>query len=220
MKLCSLCQVEKPLSDYTRAGKGKYRSCCKVCYKERYGEKEKQNAQKNYQKNKEKRDKANIEWRKNNKEQSRRIYQTYYKKNKKKILEKQKEIRKSNPQYYADYARNREKKDLNFKIVRRLRNRVYSLMRGNNSQVTLKLLGCSIDVFKTHLETQFESWMNWSNYGQYDKNKRTWQIDHIKPCTLFDLTKKEEQEKCFHYTNLQPLESQENLSKGGRYEST
>ena len=34
----------------------------------------------------------------------------------------------------------------------------------------------------------------------------------------FDLTKKEEQEKCFHYTNLQPLWACDNLMKGSRYD--
>jgi hypothetical protein len=32
-----------------------------------------------------------------------------------------------------------------------------------------------------------------------------WEIDHIKACANFDLTKLEEQKQCFHYTNLQPL---------------
>ena len=41
--------------------------------------------------------------------------------------------------------------------------------------------------------------MNWSNHGTI------WEIDHIIPCDSFDLTKLEEQEKCFHFSNLQPL---------------
>lgn len=40
--------------------------------------------------------------------------------------------------------------------------------------------------------------------------------DHIKPCVSFDLTREEEQKKCFHYLNLQPLWAKENLSKGGK----
>ena len=43
-------------------------------------------------------------------------------------------------------------------------------------------------------------------------------IDHIKPCAKFDLTKKEEQEKCFHYTNLQPLWAIDNMMKSNKYD--
>ena len=53
--------------------------------------------------------------------------------------------------------------------------------------------------------------MSWENHG-------TWHIDHRVPCAKFDLTKKEEQEKCFHYTNLQPLWAKDNLSKGNKYD--
>lgn len=51
--------------------------------------------------------------------------------------------------------------------------------------------------------------MSWDNYGMYG-----WHIDHIKPCSSFDLSNPAEQKICFHYTNLQPLWAKENLSKG------
>jgi len=50
--------------------------------------------------------------------------------------------------------------------------------------------------------------MNWDNYGLYG-----WHIDHIIPCDAFNLIEEEEQLKCFHYTNLQPLWAEENLRK-------
>ena len=46
----------------------------------------------------------------------------------------------------------------------------------------------------------------WDNYGE-------WHIDHIKPCAKFDLTKLEDQKKCFNYTNLQPLWAIDNYKK-------
>ena len=52
--------------------------------------------------------------------------------------------------------------------------------------------------------------MTWENHG-------VWHIDHIKPCCQFNLIDEEEQKKCFHYTNLQPLWAKDNLSKGGKY---
>lgn len=51
---------------------------------------------------------------------------------------------------------------------------------------------------KLYLEQQFINKMDWNNYG------KIWEIDHIKPCSKFDLTKLEEQQKCFHYINLMP----------------
>jgi hypothetical protein len=51
--------------------------------------------------------------------------------------------------------------------------------------------------------------MNWENQGE-------WHIDHILPCASFDLTKEEEQRKCFHYTNLQPLWAKDNMIKGSK----
>ena len=41
--------------------------------------------------------------------------------------------------------------------------------------------------------------MSWDNHGDI------WEIDHILPCSSFDLTKLEEQQKCFHFSNHQPL---------------
>jgi len=64
---------------------------------------------------------------------------------------------------------------------------------------------------KEYLQNQFKKGMTWKNYG---KGKRKWCVDHIKPCCSFDLSKPEEQKKCFHYTNLQPLWAKENRQKG------
>lgn len=43
-----------------------------------------------------------------------------------------------------------------------------------------------------------------------------WHIDHIVPCASFDLSKPEEQKKCFHYTNLQALWWRDNIVKGDK----
>ncbi len=98
-----------------------------------------------------------------------------------------------------------------FIIKRRLRSRVNRVLTGKlKSAPTLTLLGCSLRQFKAHLESQFTREMNWKNYG------RMWHIDHKEPCASFDLSKPEEQRRCFHYSNLQPLGARENICKRAR----
>ena len=75
----------------------------------------------------------------------------------------------------------------------------------------LPLIGCSIEVLIAHLERQFLPGMSWANHSQ-----KGWHIDHRIPCAFFDLTDPEQQRRCFHYTNLQPLWATENQSKGAR----
>lgn len=53
--------------------------------------------------------------------------------------------------------------------------------------------------------------MSWENYGE-------WHIDHIKPCSSFDLSDPKQQKECFNYTNLQPLWAIDNLKKSYKYE--
>ena len=45
---------------------------------------------------------------------------------------------------------------------------------------------------------------------------KKWHIDHIIPVARFDLTDAEQQRRCFHYSNLQPLWAADNLAKSDR----
>ncbi len=109
-----------------------------------------------------------------------------------------------------NWDRSQRKNNPNFKIKHNLRNRIYSVLKGNNkSASTMELIGCSIDKLWNHLESKFESWMTKENYG-------LWHVDHIIACANFDLTCQEQQRTCFHYTNLQPLEAIENMRKGSK----
>lgn len=70
-------------------------------------------------------------------------------------------------------------------------------------------------ILKKHLEKQFQNGMTWKNH-----TKDGWHIDHIIPCSFFDLSDPEQQKECFNYKNLQPLWAEDNLSKGNNiYES-
>lgn len=105
----------------------------------------------------------------------------------------------------------KRREDINYRLLGNLRHRISEALKGNTkSKATRKLLGCSVEKFKGHLELQFTLGMSFSNYGK-------WHIDHIKPCASFDLTKESEQKQCFHYTNLQPLWAEDNLAKSDKF---
>ena len=75
----------------------------------------------------------------------------------------------------------------------------------------MKLIGCTVDELRRHIESQFEPWMTWENQG-----REGWDVDHIIPCAKFDLTDPEQQRECFNWSNLQPLEHIANIKKGVR----
>jgi hypothetical protein len=91
-----------------------------------------------------------------------------------------------------------------------LGNRLNELLKEGEAKggKILEILGCTIPQLMVHLEAQFVEGMAWNNYGPM------WHIDHIRPCSSFDLTNLEQQKSCFHFSNLQPLLAQENLRKG------
>ena len=89
-------------------------------------------------------------------------------------------------------------------------NRTIKDKHGKRIISTWELVGCDYETLKQHIEKKWLPNMSWDNYG-FGDNK--WHIDHILPCSSFDLTLDEQQKKCFHYTNLQPLWQFDNLSK-------
>lgn len=65
-----------------------------------------------------------------------------------------------------------------------------------------KLIGCSVPEARDHLESQFEPWMSWDNYG---KGKGKWCIDHIIRVNSIDIFDEDEVKRIFHYKNMRPL---------------
>ena len=108
------------------------------------------------------------------------------------------------------YNRERRSIDPIYKLITNMRNRTVQAVKNNTRpDHTMKLFGCTGPELKTYLESKFQPEMTWENYGH-----NGWHIDHIRPIVSFDLSNSEEQRKCFHYTNLQPLWAMENLKKG------
>ena len=153
------------------------------------------NGKKWYEENRERKLKQTKEWTLKNKQKHKQDVKKWYQKNKKYITEKLKKRRKTDP---------------TFRMIGNIRRRVLLALKGKNKSAnTMKLLGANMEEVWKHLELKFKPGMTKENHG-------LWHIDHIIPCSSFDLTKPEEQAKCFHYTNLQPLWASENLSKGNR----
>lgn len=135
------------------------------------------------------------------------------------------EKRKNDPvrlEAYRKYCREKMAErlatDVNFRIRFRTRNRIWMSLQRGVAKVggTVEMIGCTIPEYKAHIESLWKPGMTWDNYG---RGKCKWHIDHIKPCSSFDLTKLDEQKKCFHFSNTQPLWEFENLSKGDNYET-
>ena len=180
---------------------------------------------KNYlQKNREKLLKYQKDYREVHKEElskQKKIYTALHTEHKKaydkKYLKINKEIIR---QKRSKYTLLKYHTDNKFKILHNLRRRLLKVLKKNKKfNHTIELIGCSIDYLKQHLEKQFQPGMTWDNYGRGWHGKKEWQIDHIKPCDKFDLSKADEQRKCFHYTNLQPMWAEENNKKRNIYES-
>lgn len=110
------------------------------------------------------------------------------------------------------YKSNLLKTDLNARLKQNLRNRLYWAVKDNyKGGSAVGNLGCTIPELKAYLESKFQPGMTWENYSF-----KGWHIDHVVPLSRFDLTKLEEVKKACHYSNLQPLWAEDNLSKGDK----
>lgn len=211
-KICCKCKKSLNLDCFgkLKASSDGYRYDCKFCRKE---------------------------YRINNTQNIKEKQKLYYKSNKSFLLEKNKQYRINNIEkinIQRKEYRNREeikqhikeknkeylpiKKEkiklkrttnLNFKISEILRSKIHKMIRGKNTSYK-NLIGCDIIFLKKWLEFRFDSFMNWDNLGKY------WHIDHILPINVFNLENENEQKICFHWTNLQPLNATENISKSDK----
>ena len=112
--------------------------------------------------------------------------------------------------YTKAYRKNRRQTDPVYKLHKNLSSGFCNWIKGNQKTCrTEQYVGCTYQELLDHLESQFDEGMSWENHGVGD-NK--WQIDHFKAQSRFDPTIEEEAFKCWHYTNLQPMWSSENIS--------
>ena len=190
-KQCESCGEIKDISLFQfRKDSQKYRNECKECCvkKNREWKKENNYDRSQYIKHKEKKLTSVHDYRSNPNNKSKiRACQNAWR-------EKQ---RKENSQY---------------KLAHNLRRRCLLALNGKYKyNTTFKLVGCSAEELKLYIESLWTNGMSWKNYGISG-----WHIDHKIPVSSFDLSKEEEQKKAFHFSNLQPLWAQDNLTKGSK----
>lgn len=205
-KKCSACLKNQTLNLFYKKKGGKLGldARCKSCVLFYH----KQHFQQNKERILENRSNYINEYRKNNKDYISEYNRNYYEKNKQKLLAK-----KASPKYRKlnrEYEKNKRQNNLSFRILGSLRSRLRMAIKNNKKHgTTIKLIGCDIEYLKTYLANKFQDGMSWNNYGE-------WHIDHIIPCSSFDLSDEIQQQKCFHYSNLQPLWAIDNIKKSNK----
>lgn len=147
----------------------------------------------------------------NNPDKKREYQKRYEEKNKEKIALKKKEYREKNKTKIQikinEYRKHRKTIDPVFKLknsIRRNINNAFKRKSFSKNSKSEEILGCTFQQFKEHLESQFEPWMTWDNYGLYNGQfKYGWDIDHIIPV----ITALTESETIIlnHHNNLRPL---------------
>ena len=170
-----------------------------------------------YQNNKNNIDKEKLKLnKKNHKENNTNKYsetnRNYYIENKNKISSYKKEWRKNNIEAIRLHKKNKKATNPLYKLTESIRNAIRRSIKNNGFKKkckTIEILGCTFDQFKVHIESKWEPWMNWGNYGLYNGEfSYGWDLDHIVPTS--SATSEEEIIQLNHYTNLQPLCSKVN----------
>lgn len=148
-----------------------------------------------------------------NTEEWKEFQKNYYQENKDKWAIDTPEKKAKKALRNSLYLKKRMNEDPIFRVQKRLRTRIKNAIRGKGckSKKTVDLLGCSLIEAVDHIKSLLNGEMTWE--AVVDGRIH---IDHVVPCSSFDLSKEEEQRRCFHYKNLQPLWAIDNLKKGNK----
>ena len=184
-------------------------------YREENPDKIKEIKKNEYNKNKIKYQKRKNEWYNKNKEEVLEQNKIYRKENSEKVKKYKKEYSSKNRELINQKKRQIRNENSLVRLIDNIRRILRYGFISNNLIKTSKseiILGCSFEDLQKHIESKFESWMNWDNYGNPKDGiiqpNKTWDIDHIIP--ISSAVTEEDVIKLNHYTNLQPLCSYEN----------
>ena len=207
-KACAGCFSTKSLFEfYLKLGRPSS-AFCKECFKlnmarRRELKRDEVNAK---QRDYTKRNKASVaeacrKWATANKTRTREYAREYYRKN----HEKQRSQKNALMKKQRKDPSNR----LRWHLSRRMNLALHDQGEYKRSSLS-DYIGCTMPELRAWLEKQFKRGMTWKNYGPH------WHVDHILPCSSFDLSDPKQVLQCFHFTNLRPLKAFDNVSKGGK----
>lgn len=195
MKKCNKCEIEKDLSEFYKHVRqiDGFETICKTCKKDyqlRNKEKIKEKKSEYYIENKDKLLECNRNWNKTNLENTRERRKNYYNSNKdkfKKYYLKQKDKKGDESIKYKrnEYKKRKFREDSIFRLKHNLNCYIIKQLKKikyKKSERIEEILGCDILSFKRHIESKFEPWMSWDNYGLYNGEfEFGWDLDHIIP---------------------------------------
>lgn len=196
-KICAKCKQKKSIEEFhkktiIRKGSKKIgrKPRCKVCDKE-----DQQIYKKKYKLRLAVRDKKYYQ---ENKEYKSKVNKEYVKNN-----------RDKRNKYIRQYKKNKRINDPNYKLYENTRKRIFACIK-KKSHSSKELIGCSINFYRMWLEYTFEGEISWNNYGSI------WHIDHVTPCSKFDLLNTLEQKKAFSWSNTRAMLILDNLKKSNK----
>lgn len=241
---CRKCNVNKEENLFNNTEKRTGHLWCKLCvfdYNKKYRDKNKEQirkskkeyAEKNkeylreknknyYINNKDKILQKDKEYKLKNKERYNKYKKEYRILNKERLCNESKEYYKLNKEKcnnrYKDYYKNNQKYKLTVLIVNFIK---FCFKGTRNRSKYFKYLPFTIDELKIHLESLFEPWMWWDNWGVYkineweDDNPLSWKwnIDHIIPISKLPFKSMEDEnfKKCWSLDNLRPYSAKQNI---------
>lgn len=198
-----MCKEKKDINDF-HFSKGLPKARCKCCINKVNKEW--------YIQNKDKKIQYSKQWAENNKDKDRSYKRKYYRKNSDKMNVASSAWREQNKEKHVQNVikstRKRYKNDVLFRLaflVRRGVARVTNAVKQDKELRSLEYLGCSLEEFKSHIESLWSEGMSWDNHGE-------WHIDHKIPLSWF-IKNSDDPWKANHYLNLQPLWAEDNLRK-------
>lgn len=195
VRICRVCEIEKPLADFNKATAGGFERQCKSCqskYMARYKQELADGTR------------TKLEFPIDEEHQTKlcsecetwKPFEEFPKRDNEHGRRHQcRSCCKKRMQLY-------EASDESIKIGLKLRKQTYASLFKN---AFYDVSGLSSTGLRSWFEFQFDEDLSWDNYPT------AWTIDHVVPVAAFDLTDENQYKLCAHWTNLQP--HRDNLGK-------